>query len=162
VRYLIAFLCFASIPVFADELPMAKRKYEIQLSPDLGYSNLSGFNLGLGAALLLPLNIHWQLKFSGEIAVDKWDKTYTAGAGVQYNFSEDWSDSFFAGAGLRFKQVEHHEGNQFSANHYVEFGKHVKLNNSGTISWTPNVTLEGQHKAPATIEVHPLNFSWSF
>lgn len=146
-------------------------QYEIQLAPNVGYSNYSGFNFGLGAKFGFALDNHWQMVtgfdtwLSKREPMNKWVGTL----GLQYNFSEDWSRSFYLAGGAGYGDVKHvNDGYNSYLNKgaygFLTFGKRISLNDAGTIAWRPEIGVEagnfGTHDGRLTI--NPLNFSWSF
>ena len=59
----------SSVPAFARDY--FEKKYELQLMPNLGWSNFDGFVVGLDASLSIPLSERWQWKFGGSYEMRK-------------------------------------------------------------------------------------------
>jgi hypothetical protein len=145
-----------------------EKKYELQFAPNLGWSNFSGYLLGLDAAVLLPLSERWQWKSAGSFtARTKNDYvSYSLETGAVYNFSDDWNQAFFVGAGIGYGNQKYvgpyDEFDNRLLYGYAEVGKRLKLNKSGSITWVPTATVSTNSFKHAEIGIHPLNFSWSF
>jgi len=169
VRLILFTVLFFALPAFAEESQVLPRKYELQLSPNLGWSNFSGFHLGLDSTLALPLSARWQWKFGGGFTARLGNSytTYSLTTGAVYNFKDDWSEGFFVGAGVGYgnqiASFRYNSGDDDRSLYgYAEFGKRFKLNRSGTLMWTPNLTVASDFKSGGVVMINPMNFSWTF
>jgi hypothetical protein len=159
-RLLLVLMVFASPALLA-----ADHDYELQFSPNFGWSNYETI-FGLNASLLVPLNDHWQWKVgAGLTSYSMGGATFGLSSGLVYNFQTDWMDSFFAGAGLGYSSSYQLLGSD-SVGHstyaYAEFGKRFKLNASGTFAYAPSVSVSSNFHNGVELAIHPFNFTWSF
>lgn len=163
----ISILLVCHLPAQAGGDYFAK-KYELQLAPNLGWSNFSGYLLGLDAAFLLPLSDRWQWKAAGSFAARTKNDyvSYSLETGAVYNFNDDWTKAFFVGAGVGYGNQKYvgprDEFDDRSPYAYAEVGKRFTLNKSGTLMWVPNATVSANSFKYGQIAISPLNFSWSF
>lgn len=157
------------IAMFASTPALAEEKFEVRLSPRLGYSNYSGFRLGAELDFLYKLTPKWQALVGGSL-VDSFrhqDQIWKVHAGAQYNFGDDFSRAVYlaGGVGLSNEWFVLMSDSYYDRQQYMygwaEVGKRFRLNDSGTFTWSPAITAAANEHG-ATFSYKPLQFSWSF
>lgn len=157
---------FGSFPASAADY--FDKKYEVQMSPNLGWSSFSGYLLGVDAALLNPLSERWQWKTAGGFtARTKNDYVnFALELGPVYNFGFDWAEAFFIGAGIGYGNQNYLGPRDDNDNRqiygYLEGGKRLPLNRSKTFMWVPNAKIRANSFHFAEVSISPLNFSYTF
>jgi hypothetical protein len=163
MRKIIFIVCLIPLTALAE----GPQKFEIQASPSIGWSNLSGFGIGLDGKFRYGLDSHWQLEAGLGYYTQKSRAIKDYSIGVNYNFIEDWSRSWYMGAGIGLNDGEYLGNSDVTYNDtrsytYIKGGRRFRLNRSGSITWNPYVQLTAAERSPATIEIMPLSFGFSF
>ena len=148
----------------ADE--SLRNPFELQFAPSVGYSNFLGVSVGLDLALFIGLNEHWQARLGTEHQFAKRYSRHAYSLGANYNFDEDWSKSVFLGFGAGYSEYESTDSydNYKTQNGYLfaDLGKRFRLNQSGSFTWAPHMTVDTVSTGRAHLTISPLNFGWSF
>lgn len=148
-----------------SKLTAPLRPFELQLDPGVGYSSYYGLLLGLKSSVGVNIGSHWQWTLGGsfDTATRFNANSYSLFTGPRYFLSEDHARSFFVGAGVGYGdqlwngQADYHAG--FYG--YVEAGKRWALNDSGTWSFSPYVSVRTDGHGSSLL-IQPLSFTYSF
>jgi hypothetical protein len=128
----------------------------------LGYNNYNGLAYGLETSFAHKIDPHWQILLGGsfESSLHNPPDMFGVSTGVRYNFGSDFSRAYFASVGIEYgnKNPAHLNG----WNWHAEVGKRFRLNDSGTWTYMPHVSISSNGKDQAQIRIQPLAFTYSF